>query len=158
MRKRIVGSRRAQPAGESDQTWLDLKQIATVEVTSEDPRFPIECALSLNAGPGWRAGGAGEQRIRIVFDNPVSLHRMELRFHEPDTERTQEFTLRWSSASDGSAKEIVRQQWNFSPTGSTTEIEHYVGALDAASVLELTIRPDLARPDAVATLASWRVG
>ena len=31
----------------------------------------------------------------------------------------------------GSATEIVRQQWNFSPTGSTMEIEHYVVDLDA---------------------------
>jgi len=51
----------------------------------------------------------------------------------------------------------VRQQWNFSPTGSTTEIEHYVVDLDAVSVLELAIRPDLHRPEAVATLAWWRL-
>jgi len=88
----------------------------------------------------------------------VSVHRIELRFHEADYERTQEFILRWSSASDGSATEIVRQQWNFSPTGSTTEIEHYVVDLDAVSVLELAIRPDLQRPEAVASLAAWRLG
>ena len=41
----------------------------------------------------------------------------------------------------------MRQQWNFSPTGSTTEIEHYVVDLDAVSVLELAIRPDLRRPE-----------
>jgi hypothetical protein len=29
--------------------------------------------------------------------------------------------------------------------------------LDAACVLELTIRPDLSRREAVATLASWRL-
>ena len=73
-------------------------------------------------------------------------------------ERTQEFTLRWSPAAGGSAREIVRQQWNFSPTGSTTEIEDYVVDLDAVSVLELAIQPDLSRREAVATLASWRLG
>jgi hypothetical protein len=52
----------------------------------------------------------------------------------------------------------VRQQWNFSPTGSTSEIEQYAVNLDAVSVLELAIRPDLHRPEAVATLALWRVG
>jgi hypothetical protein len=159
MRKRIVGSHHAQRGGESDQGWLDLEQIATVEVTSEDPSFPIEYAFGSKDGPGWRASRAGEQQIRIIFDRPVSLHRMELRFHEADAERTQEFTLRWASASGGSMTEIVRQQWNFSPTGSTTEIEHYdVVDLDPVSVLELAIRPDLGRPDAVATLASWRLG
>ena len=157
MRKRIVAPHHSQQGGQSDKGWLDLEQIATVEVTSEDPSFPIECALGSNDGPGWRASQGGEQQIRIIFDKPVSVHRMELRFHEADCERTQEFILRWSSESGGSATEIVRQQWNFSPTGSTTEFEHYVVDLDAVSVLELAIRPDLHRPEAVATLASWRV-
>jgi hypothetical protein len=54
--------------------------------------------------------------------------------------------------------EIVRQQWNFSPAGSTTEMEDYVVDLEAVSVLELAIQPDLSRRQAVATLASWRLG
>ena len=157
MRKRIVGPHPSQRGGQSDKGWLDLEPIATVEVTSEDPSFPIEYAFGSNDGPGWRASEGGKQQIRIIFDKPVSVHRMELRFHEADCERTQEFILRWSSESGGSSTEIVRQQWNFSPTGSTTEIEHHVVDLDAVSVLELAIRPDLHRPEAVATLASWRV-
>ena len=138
--------------------WLDLEQIAAVEATSEDPRFPIEYAFGSNDGPGWRASQGGEQQIRIIFDKPVSVQRMELRFHEADCERTQEFVLRWSSESGGSVREIVRQQWNFSPTASTTEIERYVVDLDAVSVLELAIRPDLRRPEAVASLTSLRLG
>ena len=157
MRKRIVGPHHSQQGGQPDKGWLDLEQIATVEVTSEDPSFPIDYALGSNDGPGWRASQGGEQQIRIIFDEPVSVHRMELRFHEADCERTQEFILRWSSGSGGSATEIVRQQWNFSPTGSTTEMENYMVDLDAVSVLELAIWPDLHRMEAVATLASWRV-
>jgi outer membrane receptor protein involved in Fe transport len=41
----------------------------------------------------------------------------------------------------GPEKEIVRQQWNFSPAGSTTEIEDYAVDLDGVSVLELAIQP-----------------
>ncbi len=158
MRKRIVGAHHAQQGGQSDKGWLDLEQIATVEVTSEDPRFPIENAFGSDDGPGWRASEGGEQQIRIIFDKPVSIHWIELRFHEVDYERTQEFILRWSSESGGSSTEIVRQQWNFSPTGSTKEIERYVVDLDAVLVLELAIRPDLRRPEAVASLASLRLG
>jgi hypothetical protein len=158
MRKRITGTRPAKPSGESGQDWLDLEHIATVEVTSEDPSFPIECALGSKDGPGWRASQAGEQQIRIIFDEPVSLHRIQLRFHEASSERTQEFILRWSPAAGGSTREIVRQQWNFSPTGSTTEIEDYMVDLDTVSILELAIHPDLSQRDAVATLASWRLG
>jgi hypothetical protein len=54
-------------------------------------------------------------------------------------------------------KEVVRQQWNFSPTGSISEVEDYEVCLDVASALELAIRPDLVRGDALATLAEWRI-
>jgi hypothetical protein len=115
MRKRIVGPQHTQQGAQSDTRWLDLGQIATVEATSEDPRFPIENAFGSNDGPGWRASQGGKQQIRIIFDKPVSVHRMELCFHEANCERTQEFVLRWSSESGGSVREVVRQQWNFSP-------------------------------------------
>jgi hypothetical protein len=157
MRKRIVGPHHARQGSQSDKGWLDLEQIASVEVTSEAPGFPIEYAFGSNDGPGWRASEGGEQLVRIIFDEPISIHRIELRLHEVDCERTQEFILRWSSAG-GSSIEIVRQQWNFSPTGSTTEIENYVVDLNAVAVLELVIRPDLRRPEAVASLASLRLG
>ncbi len=155
MRKKIVGQH--QPAsGGPGQPWLDLQQIATVEVTSEDPRFPIELAFASHDGPGWRASEAGEQRIRLVFDQPVPLRRIQLRFDEAEFERTQEFCLRWSPAG-GEPVEIARQQWNFSPAGSTTEVEEYRVNLDAAAFLELSIRPDVGRSDAIASLTSWRV-
>ena len=157
MRKRIVRPHHAKQGRQPDKGWLDLEHIATVEVTSEDPSFPIENALGSNDGPGWRASEGGEQQIRIIFDKPVSIHRIGLRFDEADYERTQEFILRWSSESSVSATEIVRQQWNFSPTGATTEIEQYVVDLDAVSVLELAIRPDLRRPEAVASLATLQL-
>jgi hypothetical protein len=157
MRKRIGESRVDRHPGESAGHWLNLEQIATVEVTSEDPAFPIESALSSKDGPGWRASENGEQRIRIIFDQPVPLHRIQLRFHEAGSSRTQEFTVRWSGA-DGAAREIVRQQWNFNPTGSTTEVEDYAVELEAVSVLELAIKPDISGREAVATLSSWRLG
>jgi hypothetical protein len=156
MRKKIVG---LPSAGReiSNRDWLDLEQIATVEVTSEDPRFPVESAFSSNGGPGWRAAETGEQHIRIIFDEPVSLRRIQLRFDEPDSERTQEFAIRWSPDTSGQTREIVRQQWNFSPSGSTVEIEDYTVELPALSVLELTIQPDLGGRKAVATLSSCRL-
>ena len=76
MRKRIVGTHQAQQGGQSDKGWLDLEQIATVEVRSEDPCFPIEYAFESNDRLGWRASQRGEQQIRIIFDKPVSVHRM----------------------------------------------------------------------------------
>ena len=158
MRKRIVGTpHTAHGHQQVDHGWLDLEQIATVEVTSEDPAFPIESVFSSDGGPGWRASQDGEQLIRIIFDQPVSVHRIELQFVETEQERTQEFTLSWSAAVGGPTKEIVRQQWTFSPRGSTSELEEYDVNLDGVSVLELFIRPSLNRGKGRASLARWRV-
>jgi hypothetical protein len=157
MRKTIINPDIANPRAHRQQKWLDLEEIATVEVTSEDPNFPMESALATREGPGWRAAEPGKQVIRIVFDNPRPLRRIRLEFSETDIERTQEFTLRWSSQAGGPFREIVRQQWNFSPQGSTSEAEDYQVDLDSVSVLELTLKPDLTPGSALATLAAWRV-
>ena len=82
---------------------------------------------------------------------------MRLEFNEPEIARTQEFTVQWSGRSDESSREIVRQQWNFSPDGSTVETEEYVVDLKAVSILELTIDPDRGAGEAIAKLADWRL-
>ena len=97
MRKRIVELGRTHLPAESGAGWLNLSEIATVEVTSEDERFPIEAVFASNGGPGWRAAQPGKQIIRIVFDEPAGLRRIRPRFDEPELERTQELTLGWSS-------------------------------------------------------------
>jgi hypothetical protein len=52
---------------------MDLGQIATVEVTSEDSNFPIESVFSAGGNLGWRASQKGEQQIRLVFDQAYLL-------------------------------------------------------------------------------------
>ena len=156
MRKRVSSIHYSPAHGELEGGWLDLAQIATVEVTSEDPRFPIESVFT-EGDPGWRAAEPGEQRIRLIFDEPVPVCHIQLRFQEPESQRTQEFTLRWSAARGGVSTEIVRQQWNFSPAGSTTETEDYTVSLEAVSTLELAIRPDIRSSSAIASLAAWRI-
>jgi len=54
-------------------------------------------------------------------------------------------------------KEVVRQQWNFSPDGSTAESEDYAIDLKRVSILELTIDPDRGAGEALAKLADWRL-
>ena len=157
MRKSIIDSVTIHPEQRSEQEWLELEQTAKVEVTSEDPNFPIESAFASGKGPGWRAAEKGKQIIRIIFDKPRPLRRIRLEFRETEVERTQEFTLRWSPEAGGPFTEIVRQQWTFSPHGSTTEVEEYQVNLDDVCVLELAVKPDLTPGNAIATLARWRV-
>ena len=157
MRKSVIDKVTIHPEQRSEQQWLELEQIAQVEVTSEDPNYPIESALASGKGPGWRAAEKGKQIIRIIFDKPRPLRRIRLEFSETEVERTQEFSLQWSAESGGPFRDIVRQQWNFSPHGSTIEVEDYQVDLDSVAVLELALRPDLAPGNAFATLAKWRV-
>ena len=157
MRKSVIDPATIRPEQRSEQEWLDLEQVAKVEVTSEDPNFPIESALASGKGPGWRAAQKGKQIIRIILDKPRPLRRIRLEFSETEIERTQEFTLRWSAESGGPFRDIVRQQWSFSPHGSTNEVEDYQVNLDSVSVLELALKPDLTPGNAFATLAKWRV-
>jgi hypothetical protein len=156
MRINVIDPATIQSDSNIEQEWLDIEEMAQVEVTSEDPSFPIESALVSGKGPGWRAAEAGKQTIRIIFDKATRLRRIRLEFSETEIARTQEFTLQWSAEAGGPFKEIVRQQWNFS-RGSTTEIEDYQVNLDNVSVLELALKPDLTPANACATLASWRM-
>jgi hypothetical protein len=156
MRKRIIcqGPREVAAA---EQGWLDLELLAQVEITSEDVDYPIESALIPGAGPGWRAVQPGEQTIRLLFDEPLRLRRIHLVFHEDEQERTQEFVLRWSPDRGQSYREILRQQYNFSPPDAAREVEDYEMDLSGVTALELKIVPDISGGSARASLTKLRV-
>ena len=156
MRKRIIPSIQQEP-GSLDQDWLNVEGLAEVETTSEDGAHPIESALLPGRTSGWRAAVPGKQTIRLVFAHPQRLQRIWLNFVEPRTERTQEYVLRWSPDSGQSFREIVRQQWNFSPQGATSETEDHHVELPAVTVLELSIIPDTSGGNAFASLAQLRL-
>jgi len=156
MRKRLIGPLQQQtaPAG---QEWLNLEELAEVEITSENADHPIECALVSSGASGWRAGEAGIQTIRLHFIHPQRLRRIWMKFEETSQERTQECVLRWSADRGQSFREIVRQQWNFSPQGATVETEDYHVDLPAVTVLELVIIPDTRGGQALASLERLRL-
>ena len=134
-----------------------MASAARVEISSEDPGHPIEAALLSTSEGGWRAAHPGEQTIRLIFDRPRRVRRIQLLFEERERARTQEFALHWSPDGGRSFKEIVRQQWNFSPAGSVREVEDYRVDLPGLTTLELAILPDISSDDVLASLACWRV-
>jgi hypothetical protein len=156
MRKRIIGQDPRQVSA-AEPVWLDIERWAQVEITSEEVDFSIESALIPNTGPGWRAARPGEQTIRLLFDEPLRLRRLHLVFNEYEQARTQEFVLRWSLDRGQSYREILRQQYNFSPPGATREVEDYEIDLDGVTVLEMRIVPDISGGSAVASLTQLRV-
>ena len=157
MRKRVTMSSASKDLAIPDQDWLDMEQLAQVEVTSEDSSHLIEAALVPGGESGWRAAQPGEQTIRLIFDQPQRLTRMWLLFIEPVTARTHESVLRWSPDGGRTFREILRQQWNFGPPETIREAEDYRVELSGVTVLELTIIPDKSGGDARASLAQWRL-
>jgi hypothetical protein len=155
MRKRI-SSHPQRESPSANTGWLDLEALARVEVTSEDAAHPIDSALLPVGATGWRAESPGEQTIRLLFDAPQRLRRIRLLFREQKDARTQEFVLRWSPTGDGSLRDVVRQQYHFSPSGATEEIEEFRVELEGVAVLELTIIPNLSG-GSYASLAQLRL-
>jgi hypothetical protein len=128
-----------------------------VEVTSEDENFPVESALVTGDLRGWGAAAPGSQTIRLIFDQPQRLTCISLVFEENETARTQEFILQWFPDGGLTLKEIVRQQWTFSPPESTREVEEYQVKLSGVTVLELVIKPNIGGGLARASLKNLRL-
>lgn len=138
--------------------WLRLEDAAEVELTSETAARPIEAALVIGAeAGGWQAATPGTQTIRLRFHQPRPVNQVRIVIEERERERTQEFVLRAALMADGPWRELVRQQFTFSPSGATRQQEDYEVNLSAVAALELTIVPDIGGGDARATLRELRV-
>lgn len=151
MRKRVIGSV-MEADSTHGQTWLDLNRTASVEVSSEDEDHPIEAALLPAENGGWSAATAGPQTVRLVFDKPQPLRRIRLEFEETKVKRTQEFVLRWAEDNGKAYRDILRQQWNFSPPETIRETEDHSVELSGVKALELVIVPDISGGEARASL------
>jgi len=156
MRKTLITASPDPP--DAAGAWLDLERLARVEVSSEEPGHPIEGALGRSGGQGWRSATPGRQTIRLIFDVLQDIQRIWLCFDETQFPRTQEFCLRWSPGESEPFREILRQQWTFSPPSTTREIENYAVHLHSVHALELEIEPDRSGlGQAPASLSRWRL-
>ena len=64
--------------------------------------------------------------------------------------------MRWLPDGEQSYRQLVRQQYNFSPPGTTREVEDFTVNLDRVAALELCIIPDIGGGQARAALAELR--
>jgi hypothetical protein len=137
--------------------WLDLERAARVEVSSEAEGYPVEGALLKDVRGGWRASEPGIQTIRLLFDYPQKIRVIRLVFKEKEFARTQEFVVRWLPQEARTWKDVLRQQWNFSPPVTEDECEEYKVDLPSATGLELSVRPDISGGETRASLESLRL-
>ena len=157
MRKKPVAQDAQAASMVPEEKWLDLNDLAHVDLTSQDQTHPIENALSTGNSPdGWRASALGPQTIRIHFDEPQAIRLIRVHFVEKEQERAQGFLL--SCLRNGESKrEIVRQQWTFSPNGANEQVENYFVSLTDVVTVELVIDPDRGLNRTPATLAELRI-
>jgi hypothetical protein len=109
MKSRLVLIKRIRPATPppiEDVEWLNIADGVAVELTSEDPEWAIERALTPGTPLGWRAGAPGPQTIILEWSAPVAIRRIRLVFEQLAKARTQEFVLR-ASTGEGD-REVVR--------------------------------------------------
>src|SRR5262249_7047639 len=143
LRKQVTPKRSvefASPEGE-----IAVARVATVLVSSEQADHPIDNVFDNSRGPGgsrWIAGEPGEQTVTLVFDRAQTIRRIGVEVEEVAVGRTQELSVTVSSDGGRTYRQLVRQEFNFSPPGTTFEREVWSVAADAVTHLRLEIRPD----------------
>jgi hypothetical protein len=118
MRKEMVEHRTTAGKSQGNAEWLNLDSIAHVQLTSEDPAFPIENALGTSPERnerGWRANSPGPQTITLSFDAAQHVERTVLHFIERETEGTQEVVLHYSSASESDCESCANNEPSAQP-------------------------------------------
>jgi len=144
MNKRILGPE-TEPAREPRVEGIDIPALATALVTSEAPDHPTENAFDGRRGPGatrWVAASDGPQTLILEFGTPQTVRSVELEVEERDVERTQELHLSVSVDGGASWRDLLRQEYHFSPPGTTLERERWSVAEDGVTHFRLRIVPD----------------
>jgi hypothetical protein len=155
IRKQIIKGSLAAPVPTAGA--IDVAAVATVLVTSESPEHPVDHAFDDRRGPGgshWVAGEPGEQTLILEFDSPQAIRQIRLEVEEPEVSRTQELHLAISCDGGQTYRELLRQEYNFSPPSTTFEREDWAVSADAVTHLRLGIKPDKGGKPCRATLTS----
>jgi hypothetical protein len=155
LRKHIVKVSPNHPVPQPGE--MDIAATATVQVTSEDPAHPIEHVFDHRRGPGgsrWVAEEPGEQTLILAFDTPQIIHQTILEVEEPEVSRTQELCLSVSHDGGQTYRELRRQEYNFSPPGTTFEREAWTVRAEGVTHLQLWMKPDKGGKPCRATLTA----
>lgn len=156
MRKEIVDSETLNPRSTTNGE-LDIVNIATVQLTSEDSDHPIENVFKPQQGKGasyWLAASSGSQTITLVFDQPQAIGKIQLEIEELETSRSQVLQISVSHNGGQSFEKVLEQDYTFSPPGTTFEREDWTVNLEQVTHFRLKIQPDRDHHQCVAKLSS----
>jgi hypothetical protein len=158
LRKHILTE--CPPAPSSLRDEKDIAALATVLVTSEAADHPIDNVFDTQRGPGgsrWVAAAPGEQVLILACDAAQTIRRISLEVEELEAGRTQELQLSVSSDGGETYRELRRQEYTFSPPGTTFEREDWAITAEGITHLQLRITPDKGGKPCRATLISLTV-
>ena len=125
---------------------IDIVGRATISYSSEDPAQPVEHLLDGQSGPGatrWMSARADTiEHIVLEFDQPQTISRLVYEVEEATRERTQEVRVEVSEDGARTYRQILVQEYNFSPRGATYQREEQRLDLDRVTHLRLAIVPN----------------
>ena len=131
----------ARAAGE-----IDIAGCATIAYSSENPAHPVDHMLDGRCGPGatrWISARPDTvEHIVVEFDRPQAISRLVYEVEETMRERTQEVRVEVSKDGGRSYRQILVQEYNFSPGGATYQREEQRFNLRQVTHLRLTIVPN----------------
>jgi hypothetical protein len=143
LRKLIITPHLATPDATTGE--IDIAVVATVQVTIESPDHPIDLVFDPLRGPGgtrWIDGELDEQTMTLAFDAPQTINQILLEVDEPEVARTQELQLSLSCDGGRTYRELLRQEYNFSPAGTTLGREKWTVSVQGVTHLRL-VKPDM---------------
>ena len=155
LRKQIIPGHSSASASLDGE--ISVADVATVQVTAEQADHPIDNAFDHNRGPGgsrWIAAGPGKQTLILLFDSPQTIRQIGVEVEELDVSRTQELSVSVSSNGGQTYRELVRQEFTFSPPGTSFERELWSIVAEGVTHLRLEIMPDKGGRVGRATLTS----
>ena len=144
LRKRQLEPGGARLARASDE--IDIASCATIAYSSENPAHPVEHLLDGTSGPGatrWISARPDViEQIVVEFDPLQTISRLVYQVEEAVRERTQEVRVEVSEDGGRTFRQLLVQEYTFSPRGATYQREEQRLNLHQVSHLRLTIVPN----------------
>ena len=158
LRKRPLEADAATSVRDNDE--INIAGCATIAYSSENPAHPVEHLLDRRSGPGatrWISARPDTvEHIVVEFDQPQAISRLVYEVEEAMRERTQEVRVEVSEDGGRTYRQILVQEYTFSPRGASYQREDQRFNLPQASRLRLTIVPNK-NGSGTATLTTLRL-
>lgn len=158
IRKRLMSDESSLPGARAGE--IDIARHAALAYCSEDPNHPLEHLVDRHFGPGatrWASARLDvTEYIVLEFDHVQRVSRLIYEVEELRERRTQEVRVEVWSDRDRTYRQVLVQDYNFSPQGATFEHEDVQLDLPAISHMRLTIVPNKGG-SGIATLTSLRL-